>query len=113
MNPVLNTGAPPSAQAPLAPRSLYTAVVAGLLFPLQEQFKRHTTVSVRRRMDDTEYWAPGVEADLGEQRAVVRHLRLRPQQQAAQALQAQLLQPLRRPVLGAVSYTHLTLPTKA
>ena len=60
MNPVLNpgTGAPPSAQAPLAPRSLYTAVVAGLLFPLQEQFKRHTTVSVRRRMDATEYWAP-------------------------------------------------------
>jgi phenylacetate-CoA ligase len=60
MNPVLNpgTGAPPSARAPLAPRSLYTAVVAGLLFPLQEQFKRHTTVSVRRRMDATEYWAP-------------------------------------------------------
>ncbi len=40
------------------PRSLYTAVVSGLLFPLQEQFKRHTTVRVRRRMDDTEYWAP-------------------------------------------------------
>jgi phenylacetate-CoA ligase len=58
MSTVVNTGAPSSAQAPLVPRSLYTAVVAGLLFPLQEQFKRHTTVSVRRRMEDSEYWAP-------------------------------------------------------
>jgi len=62
MNTVLNsdskttTGVPPP--APLAPRSLYTAVVSGLLFPLQEQFKRHTTVSVRRGMDDSESWAP-------------------------------------------------------
>ena len=49
METVLTTG---------APRSFYTTVVSGLLFPLQEQFKRHTTVSVRRRMDDTEYWDP-------------------------------------------------------
>lgn len=39
-----------------ATRSMYTAVVAGLLFPLQEQLKRHTTVRVRRGMDLTEYW---------------------------------------------------------
>jgi hypothetical protein len=41
----------------------------------------------------------GVETDFRKQRAVVRHLRLRPQQQAAQAFQPQLLQPFRWPVL--------------
>ena len=56
MTTISNIGAPPS--TPLPPRSFYTAFVSGLLFPLQEQFKRHSTVRVRRRMDDTEYWVP-------------------------------------------------------
>lgn len=47
---------PSTQQTPAVARSLYTAVVSGLLFPLQEKFKRHTTVRVRRNMDDTEYW---------------------------------------------------------
>jgi phenylacetate-CoA ligase len=37
--------------------SLYTAVVSGLLFPLHERMKRHSTVAVRRRMEQTQYWS--------------------------------------------------------
>jgi phenylacetate-CoA ligase len=35
---------------------LYTALVANLLFPLQERFKKHTTAAVRRAMDESQWW---------------------------------------------------------
>ena len=35
---------------------MYTALVSNLLFPLQERLKRHTTVAVRRRMEDSQWW---------------------------------------------------------
>jgi phenylacetate-CoA ligase len=37
--------------------SLHTALVANILFPLQEKFKNHDTVAVRRAMDDSEWWS--------------------------------------------------------
>ncbi len=43
--------------------SLYTAVVSGLLFPLHERLKRHGTVALRRRMEQTQYW-PEAKLDL-------------------------------------------------
>lgn len=36
--------------------SLYTAIASGLLFPLHERLKRHTTVEVRRAMEDSQWW---------------------------------------------------------
>ncbi len=36
--------------------SLYTRFVAGALFPLQENLKRHETVRVRRGMEASQYW---------------------------------------------------------
>ncbi|MBK7674451.1 MAG: phenylacetate--CoA ligase family protein [Candidatus Accumulibacter sp.] len=39
--------------------SLYTSVVANLLFPLQERVKGHDTVSVRRAMDQSQWWSRG------------------------------------------------------
>jgi phenylacetate-CoA ligase len=35
---------------------LYTALVSRVLFPLQEKFKRHSTVAVRRGMEASQYW---------------------------------------------------------
>ena len=35
---------------------LYTHLVADLLFPLQEKFKKHTTVAVRRTLDESQWW---------------------------------------------------------
>ena len=35
---------------------LYTRFIAGVAFPLQERLKHHTTVAVRQRMDDTQWW---------------------------------------------------------
>jgi len=37
---------------------LYTSLVAGLLFPMQEKLKKHDTVAVRRAMDDSQWWSP-------------------------------------------------------
>lgn len=37
---------------------LYTRLVSGLLFPLQERFKRHTTVAVRRELEASQWWSP-------------------------------------------------------
>lgn len=42
---------------------LYTKVVSSLLFPLHERLKRHSTVAVRRRMEQTQYW-PEAKLDL-------------------------------------------------
>ena len=36
--------------------SLYTAFTSGLLFPLQERLKGHSTVTVRRRLEETQWW---------------------------------------------------------
>lgn len=35
---------------------LYTAITSGLLFPLHERMKRHTSVAVRRRFEQTQWW---------------------------------------------------------
>lgn len=35
---------------------LYTKLVAGLVFPLQEKLKKHTTVAVRKRLEETQWW---------------------------------------------------------
>lgn len=36
--------------------SLYTRLVSGMLFPLHERLKRHSTVAVRRAMEDSQWW---------------------------------------------------------
>ena len=36
--------------------SIYTRLVAGLVFPLQERAKQHDTVAVRRQMETTQWW---------------------------------------------------------
>ena len=35
---------------------LYTALVANVLFPLQEKLKKHGTVAIRSAMDDSQWW---------------------------------------------------------
>ena len=37
---------------------LYTRLVAHTLFPLHEWLKHHTTVAVRRRMEQSQWWQP-------------------------------------------------------
>lgn len=34
----------------------HTALVANLIFPLQERLKKHDTVAIRRAMDDSQWW---------------------------------------------------------
>ena len=36
--------------------SVYTSIVASVLFPLQERLKGHDTVAVRRRMEEVQWW---------------------------------------------------------
>ncbi len=36
--------------------NLYTSLVSKVLFPLQERFKHHTSVAVRRQMEDAQWW---------------------------------------------------------
>ena len=36
--------------------SLYTRLIAGVVFPLQERLKHHDTVKVRREMEASQYW---------------------------------------------------------
>jgi phenylacetate-CoA ligase len=43
---------------------MYTPLVSHLLFPLHERLKGHTTVAARRRMEQTQWWAPGQIAAL-------------------------------------------------
>ncbi len=38
--------------------TLYTNLVSGLLFPLHERLKKHTTVAVRRHMEAAQWWSP-------------------------------------------------------
>ncbi|MGW8389872.1 phenylacetate--CoA ligase family protein [Pseudoduganella sp. HUAS MS19] len=35
---------------------MYTALVSGVLFPLHEKLKKHSSVAVRRHMEQTQYW---------------------------------------------------------
>lgn len=37
--------------------SLYTSFVANILFPAQEAYKGHTTLKVRKAMDDSQWWS--------------------------------------------------------
>ena len=37
---------------------MYTRLVSGLVFPLQERLKRHSTVAVRRSLEASQWWAP-------------------------------------------------------
>lgn len=37
---------------------LYTSLVASLVFPLHERLKRHDTVSIRRQMEQAQWWSP-------------------------------------------------------
>ncbi|MEF7616864.1 AMP-binding protein [Aquincola sp. MAHUQ-54] len=48
--------------------SLYTRLVSGLVFPVQEKLKSHTTVRVRREMEQTQWWPADRLADLQLQR---------------------------------------------
>ena len=41
-----------------ARRTIYTRLVSGLLFPLHERLKRHSSVRVRRQLEQTQYWTP-------------------------------------------------------
>lgn len=38
--------------------SLYTTLVSGVIFPFHERLKRHTTVAVRKRLEDSQWWSP-------------------------------------------------------
>ncbi len=49
---------------------MYTPLISSLVFPLQERLKRHSTVAVRRRMEQSQWWAP-------EQIAALQAARLR------------------------------------
>jgi phenylacetate-CoA ligase len=35
---------------------IYTSLVANVLFPIQEKFKKHDTVAIRRAMDESQWW---------------------------------------------------------
>lgn len=37
---------------------IYTRLIAGLLFPLQERLKHHSTVVVRRALEQSQWWSP-------------------------------------------------------
>lgn len=36
--------------------SLYTRLVSGVIFPLQERIKQHSTVAAHRRLEETQWW---------------------------------------------------------
>lgn len=38
--------------------SLYTKIVSNLVFPLQERLKHHTTLAVRRSLEQSQWWTP-------------------------------------------------------
>lgn len=38
--------------------TLHTRLISDLIFPLQERFKKHTTVRVKREMEASQYWPP-------------------------------------------------------
>lgn len=48
--------------------SLYTRFAAGILFPLHERLKKHSTVAARRKMEEVQWWEPEKIAELQRQR---------------------------------------------
>lgn len=48
--------------------SLYTALISSLLFPLHERAKRHGSVAIRRRLEETQWWPAERLADLQSRR---------------------------------------------
>ncbi len=48
--------------------SLYTGLVANVIFPLQELAKGHNTVAVRRAMEESQWWSPERLRDYQAQR---------------------------------------------
>lgn len=54
---------------------LYTRLVSGLLFPLQERLKKHDTVRVRREMEASQWWPKAriLELQLRRLRALLAH----------------------------------------
>lgn len=43
---------------------LYTKLVSGLIFPIHERLKHHTTVAVRRHLEKSQWWSPEQLAEL-------------------------------------------------
>ena len=43
---------------------LYTRLISGLVFPLHERLKHHSTVAVRRRMEQSQWWPAEALAQL-------------------------------------------------
>lgn len=54
---------------------LYTWLVANAVFPAQERLKHHTTVAVRRSLDESQWWPTGRlrELQLSRLRGLLRH----------------------------------------
>ena len=47
---------------------LYTRLVSGLIFPIHERLKHHSTVAVRRQLEDSQWWpADHLAAQLARQ----------------------------------------------
>lgn len=46
----------------------YTKLIAGCVFPLQERLKRHDSVAVRRRLEESQWWSRGRIAELQRER---------------------------------------------
>ena len=42
---------------PSSRKELYTALVSGLFFPLHERLKKHQTVTLRRQMEQSQWWS--------------------------------------------------------
>lgn len=55
--------------------SLYTRFVSGMLFPLQERLKHHSTVQVHHELEASQWWPPERIAELQTRRlrALLRH----------------------------------------
>lgn len=47
---------------------MYTRLCSSVLFPVHERFKRHRTVSMRRELEETQWWSPDRLAALQAQR---------------------------------------------
>ncbi len=62
-------------EQPLASRSLRTRIVSGLIFPLQERLKGHSTVAVRRALEASQWWPAErlAAAQLDRLAALLRH----------------------------------------
>ena len=55
--------------------NLYTKLVSGVLFPAQERLKNHSTVAVRRQLEETQWWdAPRLRSlQLARLRLLLQH----------------------------------------